>query len=1099
MNTPAVERVVSHRHADRLAVAERWIVEASADGPVRIVAPTQRAADELARGAASSTSGLLGVDRATPLRLANLWATPVLAAAGRTRLTGLAAEAMAVRAIHRVTAEAPFEYFGPVAHFSGFGRAVARTVLDLRMAEIPAASLADDARARDLSRLMTAFDAEMTRLGLADTATILAAAIDAANAQPESTPSALVMIDVVADTALERRWLQKIVHRSRRALILNGANEPVATSTEGAAGLAELFDGLPPPEVVEATDDRALDRARRKIFQPTKPDQGEPDASLQFFSAPGEARECVEIARQIRDEAGRGRRFDQMAIFLPRPATYRSLIEDALRRAGIPSFSSSAARRPDPGGRALLALLACASEELSAERFAEYLSLGQVPRLDEGAEPPAAPVPWIAPKNDRQLTFASSPAPPADPDLPPESDNSPAPAGQLQTPLHWERLLVAAEVRVGGAERWRRRLEGYAAELRLQLRSLSDDQDAARAKRQSDLRSLKHLIQFSLPLVTSLQELPDSAMWADWLQALTALAHRALRVPEPVLRVLAELAPMAEVGPVSLDEVRQVLHPRLAFLFEDPTHHRFGKVFVAPIDEAAGRAFEVVFLPGLAQGVFPAQIFEDPLLLDDTRESLATGLAVAPRRKDQERRRLVWALGAATERLVASYPRIALLQGRPRVPSFYAFDLLRAAYGAYPVLSVFEREAAAVTDSQWGWPAPTEPGVALDDGEYDLAVLGPHLHAPVESVRGRGRYLVDDGHGQPLNSFLVRALSAEARRWRPTWTYADGLIATTTEGLSALAKHHPARRTYSATALQHFSQCPYRFVLQAVQRLRPREPVAPVEDLDPLTRGALFHEVQFHFLQKIQSAGRLEPEHADRARGWLDEAHTRVAADYRDRLAPPVAAVWNKAMDNMRIDLHGWLSSMLTDDDGWQPLHAELAFGLDHQDDGDRDPASVAEPVKLLDRYALRGAIDLVEVHEPSQSIRVTDHKTGRAIDRSLVHVGGGRHLQPMLYALAAQSLLGRKVESGRLTYCTRRGGYATREVVVNEDGIEAVRNVYATLEDAFDRGFFPAAPSAGSCRYCDYRRVCGPYEEQRAKLKSQDDLTALAALRSQP
>ncbi len=40
------------------------------------------------------------------------------------------------------------------------------------------------------------------------------------------------------------------------------------------------------------------------------------------------------------------------------------MIEDALRRARIPAYFSKGSARPDPGGRAFLALLMCAVEKV---------------------------------------------------------------------------------------------------------------------------------------------------------------------------------------------------------------------------------------------------------------------------------------------------------------------------------------------------------------------------------------------------------------------------------------------------------------------------------------------------------------------------------------------------------------------------------------------------------------------------------------------------------------------------------------------------------------------------------------------------------------
>ena len=62
---------------------------------------------------------------------------------------------------------------------------------------------------------------------------------------------------------------------------------------------------------------------------------------------------------------------------------------------------------------------------------------------------------------------------------------------------------------------------------------------------------------------------------------------------------------MAAVGPVTLAEVRRVLLPRLSQLDREPPKPRYGRVFVATPDALRGRAFGVVFVPGLAERVFP--------------------------------------------------------------------------------------------------------------------------------------------------------------------------------------------------------------------------------------------------------------------------------------------------------------------------------------------------------------------------------------------------------------------------------------------------------------------------------------------------------------
>ncbi len=128
-------------------------------------------------------------------------------------------------------------------------------------------------------------------------------------------------------------------------------------------------------------------------------------------------------------------------------------------------------------------------------------------------------------------------------------------------------------------------------------------------------------------MIDILDALPAQALWSEWIVELRELAHAALRKPEPVLAVLAEFEPMGDVGPVSLEEVAEVLSERLRFLRRDPPERRYGRVFVGRSTKPAAASFDVVFLPGLAEGMFPQRALEDPLLLDDYRRDLGATAA----------------------------------------------------------------------------------------------------------------------------------------------------------------------------------------------------------------------------------------------------------------------------------------------------------------------------------------------------------------------------------------------------------------------------------------------------------------------------------------
>src|SRR4029077_17177320 len=138
-----------------------------------------------------------------------------------------------------------------------------------------------------------------------------------------------------------------------------------------------------------------------------------------------------------------------------------------------------------------------------------------------------------------------------------------------------------------------------------------------------------------------------------------------------------------------------------------------------------------------------------------------------------------------------------------------------------------------------------------------------------------------------------------AHRWWKRWTPADGFVDSDELGRTALAAHQLGARSYSPTALQHFAGCPYRFFLQAVHRLKPREEPIAIETIDPLTRGSLFHEVQFAVLSRLRAEGLLPVrlENVTAARDLVDDILDVIAARYRDQLCPAIPRVWEDGIN----------------------------------------------------------------------------------------------------------------------------------------------------------------------------------------------------------
>jgi RecB family exonuclease len=1062
--------------------AERLLVGASRD-----------AVDDFARTVARAQGATFGLHRFTLTQLAARLAQGALAARGLAPASTLGAEAVAARAAFEARRAGRIPTLAPVAGFPGFARALASTLGELRLAGLRVEDLAGLAPPGiDLAALLEEAQAQNVRAAVADRADLLATARDAVAAHPRTAPVGLplLLLDLRIESRLERDFLSALAAaapdvfatipagdaRTRDALASLGALGVPARSPDAGSGLARL---------------------RKYLFAAEAPPAGDVGEQVRFFSAPGEGRECVEIARRVLEEARGGIPFDEMAVALRAPEVYGALLEAAFERAGIPAYFARGVKRPDPSGRAFLALLACAAEALSARRFAEYLSFAQVPDADPGGAPPAGREVWVGPEDEAlgaaaDAARAAAAPPPAEPE-PLAAPGAPVADGALRTPWKWERLLVEAAV-IGGQDRWQRRLAGLEAELRLRLGEIASEAPEApqRAALERDLENLGHLRRFALPVIGDLAAFPKSATWGEWLARLARLAPRVLRRPERVLAVLAEIQPMAAVEEVGLGEVLEVLREPLANLREEPPRRRHGRVFVGTPEHLRGRSFAVVFVPGLAERLFPQKPREDPLLLDVHRRRLGAGLVVQDDRAYEERQLLRLAVGAARRRVHLSYPRLEMARARPRVPSFYALDVARATRGRLPNVEDLVREAEEAARARLAWPAPPDPGAAIDDLEHDLAILEPLLRGTSpERVAGRGRYLL------LLNPHLARSLRSRWARWNwRQWSEHDGLVRAEGALRDLLERHRLDARPYSVSALQRYAICPYQFLLSAIHRLEPREEPAPLEQLDPLTRGQMFHRVQCEVLREMERRAILPvtPANLPQAGSVLDEVLTRIAARYADDLAPAIPRVWQDEVEAMRTDLRLWLRFVAVNDAAWEPIRFELAFGLGRGEAF--DPRSLPDPVRLPTGALLHGAIDLVEREVGGRRLRVTDHKTGRNLTNRELVVQGGEVLQPLLYSLALEAATGEPVHGGRLFYCTTSGGFSERFVPLNELTRSRAREVLEVVDRGIGEGRFPPAPREGACGICDFREVCGPYEEIRSKRKQAAPLQDLFELR---
>jgi CRISPR/Cas system-associated exonuclease Cas4 (RecB family) len=428
---------------------------------------------------------------------------------------------------------------------------------------------------------------------------------------------------------------------------------------------------------------------------------------------------------------------------------------------------------------------------------------------------------------------------------------------------------------------------------------------------------------------------------------------------------------------------------------------------------------------------------------------------------------------------------------------------MRAVTGRIPDHQALETEAAEEAKASLAWPAPVTADDAIDDFEHDLSVLRVLMRS-TDDVKGHAHYMLR------LNDCLRRSATERWARSKSQWSQYDGIVRTTGATRAFLQTQRLAERPYSVSALQNYAYCPYRFLLSAIYKLEPLEEPEPLQRLDPLTKGSLFHEVQAEFFRALQRDNTpLATTPIETVLAVLDATLTRIAAKYAEEVAPAVERVWKDEIANMRTDLHVWARN-LADAKDWEPWLFEYAFGLPNEATepgvhAARDPNSIPDPVKIDGRFLLRGSVDLVERRRSAfgsvdpNVLRVTDHKTSKNRSERRSIIGGGQQLQPVIYSLAVEAATGCTVETARFSYCTTAGGFTEHVVSINDMSRRAGIVAMEIIDRAIDLGTLPPAPAERACRYCDFLTVCGPEQERRATRKSKQQIADLLSLRGEP
>lgn len=492
---------------------------------------------------------------------------------------------------------------------------------------------------------------------------------------------------------------------------------------------------------------------------------------------------------------------------------------------------------------------------------------------------------------------------------------------------------------------------------------------------------------------------------------------------------------------------------------------RAGQVLVTTAAEARGLPHRHVYILGLSEGLFPADVPQDPLFLDSERERLqAHGIPLATQAERNDDQGLFYEL--------ISLPQESLTLSRPTFQAgkvWIESHLWRAVRRVYPDLAPTTGKLGAVVpalDSASG--SEMLLGVASQLNGYDPSHAESALH-----IKSWLRH--DSGFAAHWRRIEAGRRVELGRLSNAPFDRYSGVL-TRPDLLAEVARQLGGERVWSASQLNDYGHCGFRFFAKRLLKLE--EFKEPELGLDAAQLGSLNHRILEETYRAI--AGRALRIDEENLRVALD-LFASAADDILDR-APKLfqfraTATWQEEKQVLR----NRLMALIRHD--FSPESPLAKFGdrrYVHDLELKFDDVEIELPAN---EEALRVAGYIDRIDNVDGKLVLVDYKSGTTpVARREMEIG--RDFQMMVYALVLQGLLERtgnesKVAGG-LFWHVRDLKASGRYSADDEDDIAAIetaRQHVARNLAAGRAGQFPARATAledGKCsRYCEFSHFC--------------------------
>ncbi|MBD3368513.1 MAG: hypothetical protein GF405_10140 [Candidatus Eisenbacteria bacterium] len=763
----------------------------------------------------------------------------------------------------------------------------------------------------------------------------------------------------------------------------------------------------------------------------------------EILSAPGEEREARETLRLMVDAMERRElKRQDVAVLLRSPEMYGDIYAKDLAALGFDAYiETPAPLATTREGRSMRALIRAVESDFGRVEVMEFLELSGL-ELDGGAAPIA----------------------------------------------QWARISTMAGI-TSGPERWIASLE------RLERRLARGGDGDRFAEEHADLlepvRSLLALLQEILP---PLEHIARRAPMGRHLDALLAVHERVCSGTggaTPVIEAvtgLRRLEPFA--GAVSFETVAELVRGALSGSRRRGLRFGEGGPNVLSLMGARGLSFRTVIVPGLVEKGFPLPRRQDPILLDAERAALDRVrdddgfLPLRGESGSEEELLFRIATGSADEMLVLSFPRIDVAKGRPRIPSVFLLEMLDQLTGRPHDYETFDR-SPQVRRVSLSRRFPERRDRSLTEDEFDGCTVLAALH-------GDGTEAAYLFANHPVRR---RGAEMEVARWgNSCFTPYDGAI-TSDEGRVAVADLSGVGpegtlpdRSVSATALEEYAGCPFRYLMHHVLGIEQEDPPEDITELSALDRGTLYHEVLERFLTRLRDSGGLPlgPDGTESLRETIREVAGRAG-----EALPGYHVARELELEELEKRLGLWLAWEIRGSARLVPTLFEAAFGKRLEGE---DGASV-ELTAGGRRASFAGRIDRIDTSSDGDPARVIDYKTGRAPKgKAATGLRNGTRLQLPIYMIAGDAILtrgklGTAVGSAAYLHLREPGGPVTVgfERAEFEERLDDLTFAVGLILKGIEEGMLFPWPDGGRCRFCHYERSCGVIALPLALMKRGD------------